>query len=283
MRNTIANGRTLDLSSPRVMGILNVTPDSFSDGGKFFAADSALFQAQKMLQDGAYVIDVGGESTRPGAQEVSLSQELDRVIPVIESLTAEFDVAVSVDTSKPEVMTAAVAAGAVLINDVRALREPGAVAAAAATGAYVCLMHMQGQPRSMQLAPAYEDVVREVNDFLIDRVAVCEQAGIARSRILLDPGFGFGKNLQHNLSLLRNIDAVVALGLPVLVGISRKSMFGQLMNLSVEQRLIPSVAAAVMLVMRGARLVRAHDVQETVQALAVCSAVLAMENEGDVR
>ena len=275
MKRFDAKGRTLDLSVPRVMGILNVTPDSFSDGGKFLGADSALQQAKKMIAEGAYFIDVGGESTRPGAAEVSLQQELDRVIPVIEILSREFDIALSVDTSKAGVMRAAVDAGAVLINDVRALREAGALEAAVASGAYACLMHMQGEPRTMQESPQYADVLDEVVSFLRQRVAACVTAGMDCSRLLVDPGFGFGKSLQHNLLLLKHIEDFKVLGLPVLVGVSRKSMFGQLLGLDVAERLTPSVAAAVMAVMQGAKVVRAHDVKETAQALALCAAVLS--------
>lgn len=265
--------RQLDLSRPRVMGILNVTPDSFSDGGEFLAAGQAVARAREMAAEGADIIDIGGESTRPGAAPVSVEDELARVLPVIEALHGQVDALISVDTSKPEVMQAAVAAGADIINDVRSLQAPGAPAAAAETGAAVCLMHMQGEPRSMQADPRYENVITDVADFLRQRIAVAEAAGIARSRLLVDPGFGFGKTLAHNLSLLKHLGELADSGLPVMVGLSRKSMIGKLLDLPVEQRLHPSVALAVIAVMRGASIVRVHDVAATVQALAMCAAV----------
>jgi dihydropteroate synthase len=264
----------LDLTRPRVMGILNVTPDSFSDGGRFASREAALSRARAMAAEGADLIDVGGESTRPGARSVSVQEELDRVIPVIEALAGDLPVPVSVDTSKPEVMRAAVAAGAGLINDVAALRRPGALAAAAALGVPVCLMHMQGEPGTMQRDPAYDDVVGEVAAFLAARVAACEGAGIGRGRLLVDPGFGFGKTLAHNLALLRGLPRLAALGLPVLAGLSRKSMIGALLGgVPVEGRLHGSVAAAVLAVERGAAVVRVHDVGPTVQALRILAAV----------
>jgi dihydropteroate synthase len=266
--------RALDLTRPRVMGILNVTPDSFSDGGHFASREPALTRARAMAAEGADLIDVGGESTRPGARPVSVQEELDRVIPVIEALAAELPVPVSVDTSKPEVMRAAVAAGAGLINDVAALRRPGALAAAAALGVPVCLMHMQGEPGTMQRDPTYDDVVGEVAAFLAARAAACEAAGIERGRLLVDPGFGFGKTLAHNLALLRGLPRLAALGLPVLAGLSRKSMIGALLgDVPVEGRLHGSVAAAVLAVERGAAIVRVHDVGPTVQALRILAAV----------
>lgn len=270
-------GTRLDLSQPQVMGILNVTPDSFSDGGRFFACATALAQARTMQAEGAAIIDVGGESTRPGAAAVSVEQELERVIPVIEALRAELPVVISVDTSKPEVMRAAVAAGAGLINDVRALREPGALAAAAACGVPVCLMHMQGEPRSMQQQPDYTDVVAEVRAFLLERAAACLSVGIARERVLLDPGFGFGKSVAHNLLLLKYLPDLVACAYPVLVGLSRKSLIGAVLDLPVEQRLQPSVALAVLAVWQGASLIRVHDVAATVQAVRMCAAVRAAQ------
>lgn len=266
-------GRILDLSQPQVMGILNVTPDSFSDGGRFVGREQAIAHARQMAVEGASIIDIGGESTRPGAQAVSVDEELARVIPVIEAVRAELEVIISIDTSKPAVMTAAVAAGAGLINDVRALREEGAVQAAAAAGVPVCLMHMQGEPRTMQRQPHYADVVSEVRDFLLERAQCCETAGIARQQILLDPGFGFGKTLAHNLQLLRGLPQLVAAGYPLLVGLSRKSMIGALLDLPVEQRLTPSVALATLAVWQGANIVRVHDVTETVQAIRLCRAV----------
>jgi dihydropteroate synthase len=264
----------LDLTRPRVMGILNVTPDSFSDGGLFASVDTALRRARAMAAEGADLIDVGGESTRPASVPVSLQEELDRVIPVIEALARELAVPLSVDTSKPEVMHAAVAAGAGLINDVAALRRPGALAAAASLGVPVCLMHMQGEPGTMQRDPTYDDVVSEVAAFLAARVAACEAAGIERGRLLVDPGFGFGKTLAHNLALLRGLPRLAALGLPVLAGLSRKSMIGALLgDVPVEERLHGSVAAAVLAVERGAAMVRVHDVGPTVQALRILAAV----------
>jgi len=260
--------RTLDLSSPAVMGILNITPNSFSDGGRFAGLDAALAQARRMVADGAAIIDVGGESTRPGAAPVSLQEELDRVVPVIEAVTRELDVLVSVDTMKPAVMHAAVAAGAGLINDVLALQAPDALEAAAATGAAVCLMHMQGTPRTMQQDPHYEDVVREVGDFLRERAGACRAAGMPADRIALDPGFGFGKTLDHNLQLLRGLGRLAG-EYPLLVGLSRKSMLGKLTGRPVEQRLAGSIALAALAVAAGARIVRCHDVAETVDAVRV--------------
>lgn len=270
-------GTVVDLSHPQVMGILNVTPDSFSDGGRFVARDRALAHARAMVEEGAAIIDVGGESTRPGAEAVSVQQELDRVVPVIEALRAELPAAISVDTGKPEVMRAAVAAGAGFINDVRALREPGALAAAAAAGVPVCLMHMQGEPRSMQHRPHYVDVVAEVREFLLERAAACAAAGIPPHRILLDPGFGFGKTAEHNLRLLKHLPVLTDTGYAVLAGLSRKSLIGTVLGLPVEQRLAPSVALAVLAVWQGARIVRVHDVAATVQAVRMCAAVRAAE------
>jgi dihydropteroate synthase len=260
------------------MGILNLTPDSFSDGGRFLARDAALRHAERMLAEGAAIIDIGGESTRPGAQPVNVEQELARVMPVIEALAPELPIPLSVDTSKPQVMRESVAAGAGMINDILALRAPGALEAAAATGVPVCLMHMQGEPRTMQREPHYEDVVTEVRGFLAERAAACEAAGIGRERLLLDPGFGFGKTLAHNLSLLRHLASLGSLGLPLLVGISRKSMIGALLDgAPAEHRLQGSVAAAVVAVMQGAVIIRAHDVRETVEALKIVAAVRSLE------
>jgi len=256
-----------------VMGILNVTPDSFSDGGNFLPADKALQRARVMVDEGAAWVDIGGESTRPGAQSVPLQQEMDRVLPVIEAVAAQLPVAVSVDTTKPELMTAAVAAGATLINDVNALRAPGAIEAAAASGARVCLMHMQGEPRTMQVQPQYDDVVAEVKGFLAGRVSACEQAGIERSRLMLDPGFGFGKSVEHNLLLLRQLAEFRSMGVPLLVGLSRKSLIGKLLGLPVEQRLHASVALATLAAWLGADIVRVHDVRASVEAMAMVAAV----------
>ena len=261
------SGLPFDLSVPRVMGILNVTPDSFSDGGRFLVADDALIQAERMVAEGADILDIGGESTRPGASAVSLDEEMARVLPLIERVAAEFDIPVSVDTSKPELMRAAVATGAAMINDVSALRAPGAVAAVAALGVPVCLMHMQGEPRTMQAAPQYDDVLADIIRYLGDRVGVCVAGGIARERLLLDPGFGFGKTLQHNLALLRGLGQFRQLGFPIMVGISRKSMLGEVTGRPVGERQSASVAAALMAVERGARVVRVHDVAATVDAL----------------
>jgi len=266
-------GRALDLSTPRVMGILNITPDSFSDGGDFFVSAAAVQRAETMVEQGAAIIDVGGESTRPGAGPVDAAEEIRRIVPVIELLARRLPVAISVDTSKPEVMRAAADAGAGLINDVRALRAPGAEAMAAALGLPVCLMHMQGEPRTMQGDPRYDDVVAEVTGFLRARVIACEQAGIARGRLLIDPGFGFGKTLAHNLTLLSGLAAVTDVGVPVLVGLSRKAMLGRLTGRDVGARTAAGVAAAVLAVERGARLIRTHDVTETVDALKVAAAV----------
>jgi len=273
MRRIDCAGRVVVLDRPRVMGILNVTPDSFSDGGVFFAPEAALAQARGMVAAGADIIDVGGESTRPGAAPVALEKELRRVIPVIEALSRELAVPVSVDTSKPQVMSAAVAAGAGMINDVLALRTPGAMETAAALGVPVCLMHMQGEPRTMQAAPRYADVVTQVRDFLAERAAYCVAAGIAPERLILDPGFGFGKTLDHNLSLLAGLAEISDLAYPVLVGLSRKSMLGALTGRDVAQRLPASLAAALIAAERGAIIFRVHDVAPTVDALKVWHAV----------
>jgi dihydropteroate synthase len=264
---------TLDLTTPRIMGVLNVTPDSFADGGRFVATDDALAQARAMVAAGADLIDVGGESTRPGAAPVAVDEELARVVPVIERLVAELAVPVSIDTTKPEVMRAAVAAGATLINSVDALRAPGALAAAAAAGVPVCLMHMQGEPRTMQRDPRYGDVVGEVAAFLRERLAAAAAAGIAPEAVLLDPGLGFGKTLDHNLALLRGLPALAALGRPLVVGVSRKRMIGDLTGRAVEDRAVGSAVAAAFAVARGAQVVRAHDVAATRDALRIAAAL----------
>jgi len=270
---TLACGpHTLDLSRPRVMGILNVTPDSFSDGGVFFDRERALDHARRMLADGADLIDVGGESTRPGAVPVAERDELARVLPLVAELARE-GALVSIDTMKPGVMREAVAAGAVVINDVRALQEPGAIEAAAAGNAAVCLMHMQQMPRTMQQQPHYEDVVAEVRAFLVLRAQACERTGISRNRIVIDPGFGFGKTVAHNLKLLRELPQLVATGYPVLAGLSRKSTLGTLTGRPVHERQAASIAGALAAVQRGAAIVRVHDVRETVDALAVWQAI----------
>ncbi|MFC3681442.1 dihydropteroate synthase [Bacterioplanoides pacificum] len=258
------------------MGILNVTPDSFSDGGRFNTLDTAVRQAEQMLADGAAIIDVGGESTRPGAQPVSEAQELERVIPVVEAIARRLDVLISVDTSTAAVIRESAAAGAHLINDVRALQREGALAAAAHSGLPVCLMHMQGDPQTMQQNPDYLDVVLEVIDFLERRVALCENAGISRDRILLDPGFGFGKSFAHNFELLNRLELLQRLDLPLLIGLSRKRMIGQASGCDEPaERVAGSLAGAVVSAMKGARILRVHDVRQTVQALAVVNATLS--------
>ena len=267
------NGKTLSRTSAHVMGVLNVTPDSFSDGGRFVGLDRALHQAQAMIDAGAAIIDVGGESTRPGAQAVSEAEELARVVPVIEALAARFDTLVSVDTSTPAVILAAARHGAGLINDVRALQRPGALAAAAETGLAVCLMHMQGQPDRMQDSPLYTDVVAQVCDFFQTRLAACDLAGISRDRVLLDPGFGFGKTLEHNLQLLNRLDRLAVERLPLLVGLSRKSMIGTVLNKPIEERLYGSLATVAAAVMKGAWIVRVHDVAPTVDVVKMINAV----------
>ncbi|MEO8753274.1 MAG: dihydropteroate synthase [Casimicrobiaceae bacterium] len=254
------------------MGILNVTPDSFSDGGLHFDPQRALDHARRMREDGAAIIDVGGESTRPGAQPVAEADELARVIPLVAALAAE-GALVSVDTMRPAVMRAAIAAGAAMVNDVRALRERGALEVVAKSGAAVCLMHMQGEPRTMQAAPQYDDVVREVRDFLVERASTCEAAGIARDRIVIDPGFGFGKSGAHNLALLRDLAVLTQSGYPVLAGLSRKATIGEITGRDAGERMAGSVAAALAAVARGALLLRVHDVRETVDALKVWLAV----------
>lgn len=273
--------RILDLSQPRIMGVLNVTPDSFSDGGRFDDLRQAVDHALAMIDAGAAVIDVGGESTRPGADPVSVDEELRRVIPVIERLRVDTGAVVSIDTMKPAVMRRAVAAGAGLINDVNALRAPGALEAAVDTGVSVCLMHMQGEPGTMQRDPRYDDVVAEVSRFLLERARVCREYGIAARRIILDPGFGFGKTLAHNLRLFAHLREVCALGYPVLVGVSRKSMIGGLMGGNVSQRLHGSVAAAALAVWEGVALVRTHDVAETREALTLAAALRAQRLAAD--
>ncbi len=266
-------GKRIDLSHPVVMGILNVTPDSFSDGGAYADIPVAVERALQMVEEGAHLIDVGGESTRPGASPVDAETEIARVVPVIEAVRAECPVTISIDTSKPEVMRAAVGAGAGFINDVRALREPGALEAAVALGVPVCLMHMLGQPRTMQLAPAYQDVVTEIIEFLRNQAEVAENAGLSRANLVFDPGFGFGKTLRHNLQILNSLERFTELGSPVLVGISRKSMIGAIVDQPVEARTSGSIAAAVICALKGASIIRAHDVGPTVEALRVVQAV----------
>ncbi|MFC5697162.1 dihydropteroate synthase [Pseudomonas sp. GCM10022186] len=269
--------RVLDLAQPHVMGILNVTPDSFSDGGRFSGCDSALRHAAEMVAAGATLIDVGGESTRPGARPVSPTEELERVAPVVEAIARELDVVISLDTSTPAVMREGARLGAGMINDVRALRREGALEAAADTGLAVCLMHMLGEPGNMQQDPRYDDVVREVRDFLAERMLACRAAGIMDDRIVLDPGFGFAKNLAHNLSLFKHMEALHELGRPLLVGVSRKSMIGQALGREVHERLYGSVALAALAVAKGACILRVHDVAETADAVRMIAAVQAAE------
>jgi dihydropteroate synthase len=268
-------GRELRLDRTRIMGVVNVTPDSFSDGGAHADTDAAVAHALRLAEEGADLLDIGGESTRPGSGEVPVEEELRRVLPVIERLARECALPISVDTSKPEVMRAAVAAGAGLVNDPYALRREGALEAAAALGVPVCLMHMQGTPQDMQADPRYEDVVAEVHSFFTQRLFACEMAGIARKKLLVDPGFGFGKSLEHNLLLLRQLQRFVELGVPVLAGLSRKGMIGKLTGGEVDARVHGSVAAALIAAQNGAAIVRVHDVAATADALAVWRAVAA--------
>ncbi|CAM4061841.1 dihydropteroate synthase [Vibrio neonatus] len=266
----LSNGnKQLNLATPQVMGILNVTPDSFSDGGKYNQIEDALTQARKMIAAGASIIDIGGESTRPNAPEVSLAQELQRVIPVIKALRAESDVWISIDTSKAEVMLQAADAGADLINDVRALQEPGALEAAAKSGLPICLMHMQGQPKTMQLNPQYDDLLSEVSQFLDERILACEKVGISRDKLILDPGFGFGKTLQNNYHLLERLHEFHRFNMPILAGMSRKSMVFKLLDKAPADCVSGSVACAVIAAQKGAQIIRVHDVAETVDAVRV--------------
>ena len=266
----------MDLSFPQVMGIVNMTPDSFSDGGNYNNLDDAMRRVDSMIQAGASFIDVGGESTRPGAAEVSVEEELDRVIPLVEKIARYFDVWISVDTSKPQVITESAKAGAHLINDIRALTEPGAIKAAAKTQLPVCIMHMQGDPKTMQNAPHYQqDIYQEVDQFFTQHINRCVNAGIEREKIILDPGFGFGKTLQHNYRLLAKLNNFHHFGLPLLVGMSRKSMIGQVLNVPPQERMIGSVSCAVIAAMQGAQIIRVHDVKETFDALRIVQATLA--------
>lgn len=274
----LPRGRSLHLDTPVIMGILNVTPDSFSDGGRYYQTDSAVIKAQALLADGATILDIGGESTRPGAPDVSLEDELARVIPAIEVIRAHSDSAVndciiSIDTSKSEVMRQAILAGADIVNDVRALQEPNALATVAQfPDVAVCLMHMQGQPRSMQNSPHYDDLFSEINDFFVQRLSVCETAGIQRKQLILDPGFGFGKTLSHNFQILARFNEFNHFGLPVLAGLSRKSMLGNLLNRQTEERLAGSLAGALIAAQNGAKIIRVHDVKETADVLSVWKA-----------
>ena len=269
--------RVLDLAHPQVMGILNVTPDSFSDGGRFRQRDEALRHAAAMVAAGASLIDVGGESTRPGALQVSADEELQRVAPVVEAIAAELDVIISVDTSCPQVMRESARLGAGLINDVRSLRREGALQAAVESGLPVCLMHMQGEPETMQKNPHYDDLLAEVQAFFAERMAACAAAGIAAERIILDPGFGFAKNLQHNLSLFKHMQVLHGFARPLLVGVSRKSMIGQALGREVDQRLAGGLALAALAVAKGACILRVHDVAETVDVVRMIAAVEAAQ------
>lgn len=264
-----ANNKTLVLDRPHVMGILNVTPDSFSDGGKFNSLDNALQQAERMIQAGVSIIDIGGESTRPGAPDVSLEEELARVVPAIKAIRAKFDVWISIDTSKAEVMRQAVEAGADLINDVRALQEPGALQVAADANVPICLMHMKGQPRTMQANPSYNDVLQDVEAFLQERVEACEAVGISKEQLILDPGFGFGKTIEHNYHLLAHLEKFHSLGLPVLAGMSRKSMIFKLLDKVPADCMVASVTCATIAAMKGAQIIRVHDVEETLEAMKI--------------
>ena len=274
-KNQQQQPRLIDLRQVQIMGILNFTPDSFSDSGKFFSLDKALVQVEKMLNDGAYIIDIGGESTRPNAPIVSEAEELDRVIPLIEAVRQRFDCLISVDSSKPAVFREAARAGVDMLNDIRALTEPQALETAAELALPVCLMHMQGTPQTMQQAPHYDHLLDDVADFLNQRIFACLQAGIEQSHIILDPGFGFGKTVEHNFALLKHLNAFVASGFPVLAGLSRKSMIGAVTNQPVEKRLVGSVAGALLAAQNGAKILRVHDVEATADALKVWQAMQA--------
>lgn len=265
----------LDFSCPIVMGILNITPDSFSDGGIYNRYDYALKHTASMVSHGAAIIDIGGESTRPGASEISLQQELDRIIPIIEAVTNSFDILVSVDTSKAVVMTEAAKIGAHIINDIRSLHEPGALKAAAETELPICITHTLGQPKIMRQTPNYKNVVTEVKQYLSDEIKRCEAVGITKNRLIIDPGFGFGKNLVHNYQLLAKLNKFHDLGVPLLAGISRKSMIGKLFDPPLKERLIGSITCAVIAATQGVQIIRAHDVKETVQAMKIVQATLS--------
>lgn len=269
--------KSLNFDKPVVMGIINVTPDSFSDGGVFTHVDAVVEQAGKMLEAGAQILDIGGESTRPGATPVSLAQELSRVVPAIESIRAHYDAIISIDTYKPEVMQAAVNAGAAMINDVFALRKPGALEMAVELDVPVCLMHMQNQPKNMQDTPNYYSVVGEVFDFLQTRIDEVERAGLKRDKIIIDPGFGFGKTLDHNYQLLKHINKFTSLNVPVLAGMSRKSMIGELLNQAIGDRLIGSISCAILAAERGANIIRVHDVVETMEAMRILNQLHAVD------
>lgn len=277
MFELVSGKKRLNLDEPKVMGILNVTPDSFSDGGQFRAFDAACRHADDMIAAGAHFIDIGGESTRPGAADVSVFEELQRVVPLVEYVAANSDVWISVDTSKPEVMAASVAAGAHLINDIRSLTEPGALEVAAELQVPVCIMHMQGQPRTMQAAPQYQNLLAEVSDYFDAQIARCTAAGLSRSMLLLDPGFGFGKTLEHNYQLLAHLQDFAKFDLPLLIGLSRKSMIGNLLGRPVAERLAGSLSGALLAAMHGAHILRVHDVPETLDVLRVLAATRAAD------
>ncbi|MBG6027534.1 dihydropteroate synthase [Proteus mirabilis] len=277
----MARGTELNLSTPQVMGILNVTPDSFSDGGTHNSLNDAVDHAAKLIAEGASIIDIGGESTRPGASDVSIDEELQRVVPVVEAIRQRFDVWISVDTSKTPVITESANVGASIINDIRSLQEPGALEAAAKTGLPVCIMHMQGDPKTMQQSPHYENVMIDVDRFLQENIQRCVDAGIEKNQIILDPGFGFGKNLAHNYQLLAHLSELHHFGLPILAGMSRKSMVGQLLNVPPQERVAGSVACAVIAAMQGAQIIRVHDVKETVDAMKVVQATLSAKENNE--
>ncbi|QHB17117.1 dihydropteroate synthase [Mannheimia pernigra] len=277
-KNFQKNDRLLDLTKPHIMGILNFTPDSFSDSGQFFSLDKALFHVEKMLNEGATIIDVGGESTRPNAAIVTLEEELERVVPVVEAIHNRFDCLISVDSSKAEVFKQAAKVGMDMINDVRALTEQNALETVAELGLPVCLMHMQGNPQNMQQNPEYDDVLEEVADFLNQRIFECVTAGIPKEHIILDPGFGFGKTVKHNYQLLKHLKAFADSGFPVLAGLSRKSMIGAVLDKPVEQRLAGSIAAALIAVQHGAKILRVHDVAETADMLKIWQATVESDN-----
>ncbi|HHX8600576.1 TPA: dihydropteroate synthase [Vibrio alginolyticus] len=264
-----ANNKSLDLSRPHVMAILNVTPDSFSDGGKYNSIELALAQVDKMIKAGVSIVDVGGESTRPGAPDVSLEEELRRVVPVIKAIREKYDVWISVDTSKAEVMRQAIDAGADLINDIRSLQEPGALEVAAKANLPICLMHMKGQPRTMQVDPHYDDLMGDVSAFLEERIAACEAAGIDKSQLILDPGFGFGKTIEHNYHMLAHLEKFHEFGLPILAGMSRKSMIFKLLDKPAAECTNASVVCATIAAMKGAQIIRVHDFEETIEAMKV--------------
>ncbi|NBM47997.1 dihydropteroate synthase [Proteus sp. G2666] len=277
----MARGTELNLSAPQVMGILNVTPDSFSDGGTHNSLNDAVDHAAKLIAEGATIIDIGGESTRPGASDVSIDEELQRVVPVVEAIRQRFDIWISVDTSKAQIITESANVGASIINDIRSLREPGALEAAAKTGLPVCIMHMQGNPKTMQQSPHYENVMMDVDRFLQENIQRCVDAGIEKNQIILDPGFGFGKNLAHNYQLLAHLSELHHFGLPILAGMSRKSMVGQLLNVPPQERVAGSVACAVIAAMQGAQIIRVHDVKETVDAMKVVQATLSAKENNE--